>query len=139
MNIEKSQIVTWITLAIITIGLYYWISFYFNLNIIQYWIIGIVLSFMIVFILRKIKKLWKIPIFIMGLDLIYHLCSAIRLYSLLNPPESIFHTPFLSALQSTYAGDSRIVFILFEIPFVMLTTFITIGFYLFYKVKNEIV
>lgn len=132
---NKITIVIWITLVF---SFYGWISFKFVSNLIQFWLIGIFLSFMVVFLLHKNFPLWKIPVITIGFDLIYHLSSAIELYYVQNSiTEPIYHTPFLQTLQNSYA-DNFMTFVLADIPFVILTISFTIGFYIYEKVQDEI-
>lgn len=127
MNIENKifRKVIWIVSGLIIItGTYYWISFKFNLNVVTFWFVGFPLSLTIVFVLQKTLKLWKIPIVIIAMDLMYHLYSAINQYF----KEPIYRT-FLQALQYTYSGDYATIFYYAEIPFIMLTMLCTLGFY----------
>lgn len=133
----RTRIVVWIiSIVIILVGTYCWTSFKLNLNFVLFWLIGIILSFAIVFVLQKVVKLWKVPIIIIGLSLIYHLYSAISLYSFFND-SSISLKSFLSSLKYTYGGELRMVFVLTEIPFIILTILYTIGFYIFGRIKSE--
>ena len=133
---RKSGIVVGIVLVFIT---YNWISFKFSWSLIQFWLIGVFLSFAIAFILSRTFKFWKGPIVIIALDLIYHLYSAIQLYFSHNSiTEPIYHTPYLQALQYTFGGDNRMTFIFAEIPFVVLTISFTLGIYILNKIKIEI-
>jgi len=112
---KRLRILLWIiSVVIIIIGTYYWISFQLYLNLMQFWLMGIALSFIVVYVLHKVLKLWQIPIVTIGLDLIYH-------------------------SQYTSSGDGGMMaYYLVEIPFVILTIVFTIGFFIFSKVKSEI-
>ncbi|WP_242877564.1 hypothetical protein [Desulfosporosinus sp. BG] len=111
---NKLRAVFWmiILFAILT-GTYYWLSFRFFINLTRFWLVGIILSFALVFILHKILKLWKVPIVIIGLDLIYH-------------------------YNFTSIGEVAITYYLIEIPFIILTILFTIWIYIFYKLKKGI-
>ena len=117
---------------------YCWISVQFPLNFISFWLLGLGLSLANVIVLRRIIKLWKIPVVVIGMDLIYHLYSAIRLYYDLNSQtEPIYHTPFIQALQYSVGCDNALAIIWVEVPFVILTILITIGFIIYDKIKIE--
>ena len=108
---KKLRIEIWlILLFIVMVVTFYWLRFEFFLNLIQFWLMGLVLSFALVFILHKLLKLWKIPVVIIGLDLIYH-------------------------FQYTYIGEGAITYYLVEIPFIILTILFTIWIYIFNKIK----
>lgn len=112
---KKIRVLLWIISAVIIIVVtYYWISFKFYINLTLFWLMGIALSFMIVFVLHKILKLWQIPIVTIIFDQIYH-------------------------SQYTSSGDGGMMAYYFvEIPFVLVTILFTMGFYIFSKVKSEI-
>jgi len=107
---KKLQIVIWtILLFVVIVVTFYWLSFEFYLNLIQFWLMGLFLSFAIVFTLHKILRIWKIPIVIIGLDLIYH-------------------------FQYT-SGEARVHSYFFEIPYIILTMLFTIWIYIFSIIK----
>jgi hypothetical protein len=104
----------WLILLVgILIGIYYWLSFKFYIALTQFWLVGIVLSFLLVLILHQLMKLWIIPIAVFLLDLIYH-------------------------FNFTYSGEIAMNYYLFEIPFVVLTILFTIWIYIFKKIKDGI-
>jgi uncharacterized membrane protein len=106
--------VFWIILLVgILIVIYYWLSFRFFLNLPQFWLVGIILSFALTFILHKFLKLWKIPILVFCLDLVYH-------------------------FKFTSSGEIAITYYLVEIPFIVLTILFTIWAYIIKKIKNGI-
>lgn len=74
---------------------------------------GIILAFVLVFILNKLIKLWQIPIVVFFLDLIYH-------------------------FTFTNSGEVAITYYLIEIPFIVLTILFTTWIYIVKKVKNGI-
>lgn len=103
-----------ILLGGIFIGIhYYWLNFMFIIDLKKIWLVGIVLSFLLVIILRKLIKLWIIPIAVFLLDLIYH-------------------------VKFPYIGESFITYYLVDIPFLVLIILFTIWIYIFKKIKNRI-
>lgn len=111
---KKLRMVCWIILLlIILIVTYYWLSFRFFIDLTQFWLMGLILSFALVFILHKILKLWKIPIVVICLDLVFH-------------------------FNYTYSGEVAITYYLVEIPFVILTILFTTWIYIVHKLKNGI-
>jgi hypothetical protein len=96
----------------ILIGIHYWLSFTFLIDLKKFWLVGIVLSFLLVIILHQLIKLWMIPIAVFLLDLIYH-------------------------VKFPYIGESFITYYLVDIPFFILTILFTIWIYIF-KIKNRI-
>ncbi|WP_088189418.1 hypothetical protein [Desulfosporosinus sp. FKA] len=113
---KKMRIGIWlILLFLVVVVTYYWQRFEFNfLNFIQFWLMGLVLAYALVFILHKIIKLWKVPIVIIGLNLIFHF-----LYG--------------------YSGDGVIALYFVKILFILLTLLFTIWIYIFNKLKGGIV
>lgn len=139
MEIENTESrIRWIILAIAIIVMGAYFIFLVNLNFIKLLIILISFALAIVFVFGKIFNgyTWKIPCVSIGLELIRHLYTTIRLYYSLNyQTEPIYHTSFLQALQYTYGGDNGIFFVWIEIPFILLTILITIAFYLFSRIN----
>ncbi|AET67177.1 hypothetical protein Desor_1526 [Desulfosporosinus orientis DSM 765] len=111
----KSNKLFWIIPLIgILISVYYWLSFRLFSNLTQFWLVGILLSFALTFILHKFLKLWQIPILVFSLDLVYHY---------------IF----------TSSGEVAIAYYLVEIPFIVLTILFTIWIYIVRLVKNGVI
>ncbi|AFM40017.1 hypothetical protein Desaci_0972 [Desulfosporosinus acidiphilus SJ4] len=104
----------WIILLVgILIGIYSWLNLAFSIDLKKFWLVGIVLSFLLVLILHQLTKLWIIPIVVFLLDLIYH-----------------FKFP--------YTGELFITYYLVDIPFLVLTILFTIWIYILRKIKNGI-
>lgn len=102
----------WIMLLfVIIIVTFYWLRLAFLFNLMLYWIMGLILSFALVFILNKILKFWKIPLVIIGLALIFY-------------------------FQYPYVGEMVIALYLVEIPFIILTILFTIWIYIYRIIKN---
>ncbi len=102
----------WIILLFgIIIVTFYWLRLAFLFNLILFWIMGLILSFTLVFTLNKILKFWKIPLVVIGLALIFY-------------------------FQYPYIGESAIALYLVEIPFIILTILFTIWIYIYRIIKN---
>lgn len=107
MKVKKLGREIWLMLLFgVIIVTFYWLRLAFLFNLIQFWMMGLILSFALVFILNKVLKFWKIPLVIIGLELIFH-------------------------FQYPYIGESAIAFYLVEIPFVILTILFMIWIYIF--------
>lgn len=108
---RKLRIGIWVVLLFgVMVVTFYWLRLEFFLNLIQFSLMGLILSLALVFILHKVLKIWQIPLVIIGLDLIYH-------------------------FEYTYTGESAIAYYFIEIPFIVFTFLFTIWIYIFSKIK----
>ena len=114
-NNKKIRIEIWLILLLpVVIVTYYWQKFeFYFLNFIQFWLMGLVLAYALVFTLHKILKLWKVPLVIIGLNLIFHF-----LYG--------------------YSGDGVIALYFVRILFILLTLLFTIWIYIFSKFVTKL-
>jgi hypothetical protein len=109
-NNKKLRKEIWlILLSIVVVVTFYWLSLSL-LNSITFWLMGLVLAFALVFILHKIMELWKVPLVIIGLNLIFN----------------ILYTP---------TADGPIGYYLVEILFILLAILFTIWIYIFSKIR----
>lgn len=112
-NNKKLRLEIWLMLLfIVVVVTFYWLSLSLIYSI-TFWLIALVLVFTLVFILRKTMKLWKVPIVIIGLSLIFHILN-------------------------NYRGDGIIAYYLVEILFILLALLFAIWIYIFSKLKNGI-